>query len=219
MKTTVLFVFLGFLQALFCQTFQVEGKTLTSGSGQEIILRGINYPIIDDGNISLSNTSQYQHKIDQAAMTGANALRIPWYTDGTHWRDKQVPGTVSGYVSNGHLGGILAYCHEKGMIPVPEIHNATCSNDWNYFNNTVMSWRNSAVVLDLIENHKEYLIINLANEFGYVRWTGNQAAALSVFQKNYNSAIAGLRAQGVEVPIMVDAPDCGQSSTELLSIA
>lgn len=204
------------------QTLEVNGKILTTVSGQEITLRGINYPIIDEGNISLANAAQYQHKIDQAALTGANAIRIPWYTNGTHWRDDPqsgTPGTIAGYVNNGHLGNILAYCHAKGMIPILEIHNATCSNDWTLFNNTVMPWWTSQVVLDMIETHQEYLIINLANEFGYAQWTGNPTDAMTVFQGNYNAAIANLRSLGVNVPIMVDAPDCGQSSTQLLSVA
>ena len=118
--------FIGSLSFAQQATLEVDGKILTTVSGQQITLRGINYPVIDDGSISLSNTVQYQHKIDQAALTGANAMRIPWYTNGTHWRDVQTPGTISGYVNNGHLSSILAYCHSKGMIPILEIHNATC---------------------------------------------------------------------------------------------
>jgi len=200
-------------------TLQVTGKNLTTTSGQIVTLRGINYPIIDDGTISLSVLSQYRHKIDEAAKTGANVIRLPWYTDGTHWRDNITPGTINGYLTNGNLSDLLGYCHTKGMIPVLEIHNATCSNDWNYFNSTVMPWWKSAAVLSLIETHKAYLIINLANEFGQARWTANTATALNVFKANYNTAISQLRTLGVQVPIMVDAPDCGQSSTELLSVA
>ncbi|MFL9843663.1 cellulase family glycosylhydrolase [Flavobacterium rhizosphaerae] len=203
-------------------TLKVYGKNLKTVLWQDVVLRGINYPIIDDGNISLSNASQYQHKIDQAAMTGANCIRIPWYTDGQHWRDQMAPGTINGYVNNGHLSNITAYCIQKGMIPILEIHdpgNITCSNNWTYFNTTVSNWWKSQQILDLIEENKEYLIINLANEFGYANWTGNSAQALQVFKTNYNTLISTLRGLGVKVPIMVDAPDCGQSSTELLSIA
>ncbi|RZJ64688.1 MAG: T9SS type A sorting domain-containing protein [Flavobacterium sp.] len=204
------------------QTMRVNGQVLTTVSGQAITLRGINYPIIDQGEISLANPVAYQHKIDQAALTGANAIRLPWYTNGTHWRDNPDfggPNIVSGYVNNGHLSDIIGYCHLKGMIPILEIHNVTCSDNWTAFNNVVMPWWKSQVVLNLIEEHKEYLIINLANEFGTVRWTNNAAANLTTFKNNYNTAIASMRALGVNVPIMIDAPDCGQSSTELLSIA
>ncbi len=222
-----------FALSLFCaisacgqqQTLKVVGKNLTQTNGQTIVMRGINYPIIDDGSISLTNAAQYQHKIDEAAKTGANTIRIPWYTNETHWRDlpghphNGTPGTIMGYVNNGHLSNLIGYCRTKGMIPVLEIHNITCSNDWNAFNNVVMPWWKSPVILNLIETHKEYLVINLANEFGTARWTGNTAAGMNVFKNNYNTAVAQLRALNVKVPIMIDAPDCGQSSTELLAVA
>lgn len=207
------------------QTLKVVGKNLTMTSGETVVLRGINYPIIDDGSISLANTTQYRHKIDEAAKTGANAIRIPWYTDGTNWRDipghphNGTPGTVMGYVNNGHLSNLIGYCRTKGMIPILEIHNVTCTNDWNAFNNVVMPWWKSPVILNLIETHKEYLIINLANEFGNARWTGNTIAGMNVFRTNYNAAVSQLRALNVKVPIMIDAPDCGQSSSELLAVA
>lgn len=223
--------FLALLTVLTChsqqlqQTLKVVGKNLTTVSGQTIVLRGINYPIIDDGSISLTNAAEYQHKIDEAAKTGANAIRIPWYTDGTHWRDipgpptNGTPGTVMGYVNNGHLSNLIGYCHTKGMIPILEIHNLTCSGDWIEFNNTVMPWWKSQVILNLIEAHKGYLVINLANEFGQARWTGNTTNGMNVFKTNYNAAVSQLRALNVNVPIMIDAPDCAQSSTELLSAA
>lgn len=221
MKNTILLLLLAIAFSACAQqtTLKVTGKNLTTTSGQVLTLRGINYPIIDDGTISLSVMAQYRHKIDQAALTGANAIRLPWYTDGTHWRDANTPGTVSGYLTNGNLSDLLGYCHTKGMIPILEIHNITCSNTWSSFTNVAMAWWKSAAVLNLIESHKAYLIINLANEFGYARWSGNTATGLNTFKTNYNTAIADMRALGVKVPIMIDAPDCGQSSTELLSIA
>src|SRR5690606_24023105 len=44
-------------------------------------------------------------------------------------------------------------------------------------------------------------------------------AAMNTFKTNYNQIIANLRNEGVQVPIMIDAPDCGISSTQLLSVA
>lgn len=217
------FAFLGLhAQQPAQETLKVNGQILTTVSGAEIILRGINYPIIDDGDISLANAAQYEHKIDEAALTGANAIRIPWYTDGTHWRDNPDfggPGIVQGYVNDGHLSDLIGYCYTKGMIPILEIHNITCSNNWETFNNVVMPWWESETVLNIIEEHKEYIIINPANEFGYAMWAGNTAAAMTIFQNNYNAAISSLRSLGVDVPIMIDAPDCGQSSSELLSVS
>ena len=188
-------------------------------------MRGVNYPLINEGSISLSNAAQYQSYIDQVALTGANSIRIPWNTSGQHWRDRPqfgVAGTLNGYVNNGHLSNIIAYCITKGMIPVLSIHDEdfiTCKTDWNHFNTAVMSFWTSPAVINLINTNKSKIIINLANEFDKVRWTGNPVAALNTFKTNYNAAIATIRNAGITVPIMIDAPDCGQSSTELLSIA
>lgn len=189
-------------------------------------MRGVNYPLINQGNISLSNAASYQFYIDEVAKTGANTIRIPWYTNEQNWRDIPASGgtagTVNGYVVNGHLSNIIAYCITKGMTPILSIHDdsfTTCKTGWTHFNTAVMNFWNSQAVLNLIETNKAHIIINLANEFDYVRWTGNQTTALNTYRTNYNAAIATIRNAGVNVPIMIDAPDCGQSSTELLSFA
>lgn len=207
-------------------TMQVVGKNLTTASGQNFIMRGVNYPLINQGNISLSDAASYQFYIDEVAKTGANTIRIPWYTNGQNWRDIPASGgtagTVNSYVTNGHLSNIIAYCITKNMVPILSIHDdsfITCKTGWTHFNTAVMNFWTSPAVLNLIETNKAHIIINLANEFDYVRWTGNQTTALNTYRTNYNAAIATIRNAGVNVPIMIDAPDCGQSSTELLSIA
>ncbi len=202
-------------------TLQVVGKNLTSANGQTLIIRGVNYGLINQGDISLDDAAGYQNYIDEVANTGANAVRIPWYTDGQNWRD--IPGTVDGYVTNGHLSNIIAYCISKKMIPILSIHDdsyITCKDNWAYFNSTVMDFWTDPDVLALIEANKAYLIINLANEFDKVRWgTDPLATELNTFKTNYSAAVTTLRQAGVHVPIIIDAPDCGQSSTELLSVA
>ena len=227
--TFLLIIVISAFQAVSQQnTLQVVGKNLTLINGQSLILRGVNYGLINQGDISLADAAGYQGYIDEVANTGANAIRIPWYTDGQNWRDipgppsNGTPGTVDGYVTNGHLSNIIAYCISKKMIPILSIHDdsyITCKDNWGYFNSTVMDFWTDPDVLALIEANKSHLIINLANEFDFVRWTGSPASELTVFKTNYTAAVATLRQAGVNVPIMIDAPDCGQSSTELLSIA
>lgn len=225
-KKLFLFFLVFQLIATAQSTMKVVGRNLTTPAGQTVVLRGVNYPIINEGSISLSNPVQYQAYINQVALTGANAIRIPWYTNGQSWRDQSAsggtPGTVNGYVTNGHLNNMVAYCISKNMIPILSIHDdtyITCHTDWNHFNTAVMNFWTSPAVLNLIENNKARIIINLANEFDFVRWAKNQTNALNNFKNNYNAAINTLRKAGITVPIMIDAPDCGQSSTELLSIA
>ena len=79
------------------ETLHVVGKELFLANGEKIILRGINYPTIDAGRID--NTVAIHHQIDEAAKTGANAIRFPWYTNGKHFWDGNAggPGTVDGW--------------------------------------------------------------------------------------------------------------------------
>ena len=223
MKTKTLFFILAlYTLQNYSQTLHVEGKDLITTTGQNIVLRGINYPIIDEGLTTLRNPAQYQYKIQEAAKTGANAIRLPWYTDGTHFMDilpYGQPGTVQSLIDDGTLSALIGYCHQQGMIPILEIHDATCSNDYNYFNTVVVPWWQQPAILNIIEQHKAYLIVNIANEFGFAGYTGNAPAALQVFKNNYIQAVTALRNSGIQVPLMIDAPDCGTSSSELLTVA
>lgn len=54
------------------------------------------------------------------------------------------------------------------------------------------------------------LLINLANELGNYRWTDNPASALASFKNAYKTAIASIR-EHLQIPIAIDAPDCGSS--------
>lgn len=225
MKKLIFFCLIFIQTVAFSQqtTLKVVGKNLTLTNGQNIILRGVNYPFIDDGALDMTNPVSYKSRIDELAKTGANCIRIMWYTDGSHWRDRPAdggtPGTMNGYVNNGHLNNAVAYCITKNMIPILEIHNLTGSDDWVAFENKAMNFWRSPAIRTLIENNKSKIIINLANEFGYILWTPNPAAASIIFKNNYNAAIASLRNLNINVPIMIDAPEYGTSSTELLSIA
>lgn len=203
-------------------TITVSGKNLLLANKKQVILRGINYPIIDEGLATLGNPTRYKFKIDEAAKTGANAIRIQWYTNGTHWLDEPGqagPGTVDNLLNNGTLSDIIGYCYQKGMIPILVVQNTVCKSDWDYFNNVAVAWWKQPVVLDLIDKHKEYLIANIACEFGNVIWTDNHPAALEVFKTNYIQAVQHLRNAGIKIPFMIDAPDCGTSSSELLKVA
>ncbi|QAA81050.1 hypothetical protein EI546_04610 [Aequorivita sp. H23M31] len=202
-------------------TLHVSGKDLMLPNDEKIILRGINYPIIDAYEIGYPDVIHYL--LDEASKTGANCIRFPWYTNGKHFWDGPLghPGLVDSWVADGSLKDMLAYSHQKGMIPILELHDPgyiTCTNDWNYFNTVVADWWKSENVRTLIEQTQEYLIINLANEFGHVRF-GADPNALNTFKSNYIQLILSLRNLGIKVPIMIDAPDCGTSSSELLSIA
>jgi len=206
--------------ASHAQFMQVDGKFLKDVSGNKTILRGINYPIMDDGSVDLNSPASYQPKIDEFAKTGANCIRIPWNTDGVHWRDQPgsggAAGTMQGYIDNGKLGALIDYCYTKNLVVILEIHDLTCANDWAGFNNIVADFWLNENVLDLINTHQSGLILNIANEFGY---DGDWGGDINIFKTQYISAIEAIRDAGIQVPIMIDAPDCGMASSSLVSIA
>lgn len=211
----------------FAQTeLHVDGRALKKPDGTTVVLRGVNSGLAEDGNYDLSDLNSCKNYIDQIAMSGANTIRFTWYTDGVSWRDggagiyNKGNGTVmSNYITNGHLSNIFSYCKTKGIIPVFAIHDLTCSNDWAYFNADLKNWWTSAKVVSLINAHKDHIIINIANEFGTVRWNGGNASDFNTFKTNYGTTISALRTAGVKVPLMIDAPDCGQSISELMAMS
>lgn len=217
---TLVPIFLLCFTMTHAQHMQVTGKFLEDASGNKTILRGVNYPIMDDGNVDLNDPATYQSKIDEFAKTGANCIRIPWNTDGVHWRDQPehggVAGTMQGYIHNDKLGDFIAYCYEKNLVVVLEIHDITCQNDWLAFDNIVANFWLENEVLQLINTYSSKLILNIVNEFGYDNdWGGD----MLTFKSKYITAIQDMRSAGIEVPIMIDAPNCGVASSSLVGIA
>lgn len=234
MKPLLLYSLIQLIAYCGLAQLEVNGSSLTFND-QEIILRGINVGICEDGTIDLSNTTQVYAYIDEIAMTGANSLRFTWYTDGVSWRDggqyvngdpnpqacyHKGNGTVMrDYLDDGHLSAIFTYCRSKNMIPILSIHDLTCLNDWNYFANDLTDWWTKPSVLNFLEEHKNYMILNVANEFGHINYQGGGLPHFNQFQSAYSTFISTMRNAGVTVPIMIDAPDCGQSSSELIAMS
>ncbi len=202
------------------QNMTVSGKILKDVNGNEVTLRGMNFPIMDVGSVNLNTPSTYTYLIDEFVKTGSNVIRIPWNTNGVHWRDKPAsggtPGTMDGYIANGKLGAFIDYCFSKNIFVILEIHDLTCNNNWTAFNNTIVPFWTSPNVVNLINTHKSKLIVNIANEFGYdSNWGGNN----TTFKTNYINAVSTLRNAGISVPIMIDAANCGMASSSLVSIS
>jgi mannan endo-1,4-beta-mannosidase len=181
----------------FLGTLYTQGRYLYDSSGQKIILRGINLPLLDDWNFPQSN------KLSELAKTGANAVRIQWY--------KNYGNASRPAYSVQDLDNILIQSSAKGIIPILGLWDATCQSNANLVNTQLMSWWTSPDVVAVLKKHQQHLIINLANELGFYRWTGNSTTALNSFKTAYKTAITSIRAQGLHAPIMIDAPDCGTS--------
>lgn len=177
-------------------TFYTEGRYLYNRFGENIILNGINLPILDDWNFPQSD------KLAELKKTGANAVRIQWY------KDYGQPNRPSYSISD--LDNVLTRCRKSRIIPIVVLADLTCNSDPQFLNTQLIPWWTQNDVLKVLKKHESYLIINLAGELGLYRWTDNQQAALNSFKNAYKSAISSIR-QYLHLPIMIDAPDCGTS--------
>ncbi|MFM6157339.1 MAG: cellulase family glycosylhydrolase, partial [Sphaerospermopsis kisseleviana] len=157
---------------------------------------GVNLPLLDDWNFPRTD------KLAELAKTGANAVRIQWYKN---YGQSSRPG-----YSIKDLDNFLGKCKASQIIPILGLWDITCNSDVNLLNTRLIPWWTSDPVLNVLKKHQKYLIINLANELGFYRWTNNSTVALNNFKNSYKTATTKIR-QHLHLPIMIDAPDCGTS--------
>lgn len=192
--------------------FYVRGRFLYDNNRRRVILRGINLPLLDDWNFPGSD------KLDELAQTGANAVRIQWYKN--YNNPARPPESLPG-ISD--LDAFLDKCRENSLIPIVELHDWTCQDFTEPVNMQLIElidWWTRPDVVEVLKRHERYLIINLANELGRYRFRprAQQATALDRFKNAYKEAITSIRDEGLRMPIMIDAPDCGQSINAFVSI-
>jgi mannan endo-1,4-beta-mannosidase len=178
-----------------------SGKYILGPCNDTLALRGVNYAPYNWG-YTLSDL-----KMDQVAMSGANAVRIPWY------QNNAAP-VYGNYVA---LDSAISKCIQQDMIPVLEIHDFTCGN-----NSTTLitgaAWWTSSNVLPILQKYKHSLIVNIANEALQVNWAGNPTTALASYKSTYETIITNLRnTAGFDFPLMIDAPDCGTNSDAFIT--
>jgi mannan endo-1,4-beta-mannosidase len=186
-------------------TFYVEGRQLCDPTGARVILRGINLQLLDDWDFPPGD------KFDEFVQTGANAVRIMWRI--------KYPGRPAYGPAN--LDAFLTKCKANHVIPILGLWDATCSGDLDALANEIVPWWISDDVIAVLNKHKQYLIINPANELGEYEWAGGdqqaKAAALDRFKEAYKAALTRLR-EKLHMPVMIDAPDCGSSIHACLAI-
>ncbi len=179
---------------------QIAGRNLIGTCGDTITLKGINYAPYNWGY------SASENYFDEIARTGANCVRLVWYKN-----------SVSAIYNNlSYLDSALARCVRAGMLPILELHDATCSG--NMANVTALLPFYTSVSFKALElKYRQHLIVNIANEAGYYAWSSNPANALQTYKTTYQNAITTLRNNGLQVPLMIDAPDCGANSDAIVN--
>jgi mannan endo-1,4-beta-mannosidase len=182
-------------------TIQTSGRYIIGVCGDTIMLRGVNYAPYNWGYDSS------QHRFNEIAQTGGNAVRIPWYAN-----------NPAPYYTDALLDSALGMCIRSKMIPILELHDLSCDPNTADVD-TLVTWYTTPARLAIFAKYQSSLIIDFANELGYVNWAGNTATAQQAYITAYDSAIHVMRRAGVMIPLMIDAPDCGTSIDILGNVA
>ena len=177
------------------ETFQVQGNHLTDPCGETIILKGVNKMSVFDNEDPYG--SAYFSEI---AKTKANSVRIVWQT---------VYG--NGDPSNkSQLDSLIKNCIKAKMIPIVEIHDATCN--WANLDLVIDYWMLPEMVT-LVKKYEHALLVNIANEAGDYTVTADE------FVAKYKEAITLFRNAGIRAPLIIDAPDCGKNLELIVPVA
>lgn len=188
------------------KTLKTINKNIIGPCNDSIILRGINYAIYNWG------WSPNENYISEIAKTGANCVRINWYKNG----GAQTPTNT--YNDPKNLDSALSISIRHKMIPILSLHDETCKNSTNNLSQLVQ-WFTRPLILNVLKKHQHSLIINVANEALFINWSSNKNQARLDFKQLYKNAIDSLRNVGLKCPLMIDAPDCGQSLNELANLS
>ncbi|MCE7059606.1 cellulase family glycosylhydrolase [Dyadobacter sp. CY343] len=187
-------------------TIHSQGRNILGPCDGQFIPMGVNYSLADDwefpANINGDPTNVNDELSAEIIKANPNTVRIQWYANRqSGWKAYSVAD----------LDVVVTRFRKAGIVSVIELHDVTCSNDYSKFNTVVLPWWKQQEVLDLVNKHRGFVIVNVANEFGNVKWASNQTNAYTTWLDHYKNVISELRTAGIEVPIMIDAPDCGQS--------
>ncbi|WP_276374545.1 cellulase family glycosylhydrolase [Chryseolinea sp. H1M3-3] len=176
-------------------TFKVVGTKLTDPCGETVILKGVNKMSVFD-----ENDPYGRNYFPEIAKTNSNCVRIVWqatYSNGT-------PSSLN------QLDSLIKNCIKHQMIPMVEMHDATCN--WNALNNVVNYWTQPQVI-QIVQRYEHALLVNIANEAGDDNVTQQQ------FVSGYQSAITTLRNAGIRTPLIIDAKGCGKDLDVLVPTA
>jgi mannan endo-1,4-beta-mannosidase len=178
---------LSFSAAITHPGFYTDGKSILSPCGEKVLLRGVNKMTVW--------TDKAGACFPEIAKTGANCVRIVWNTK---------DGTMD------ELDRAITACIKEKMIPIIELHDATCKWDMKLMDLITNYWTDKKMV-SIIQKHEKYLMINYGNEIG--DWSVSSDDYTAV----YSAIIKKMRKSGIKVPIILDTPKCGQDTNVFYS--
>lgn len=210
MKRIVLFIAF-VLSAYVSHTqnvFSTNNNQIIDVCGQVFIPRGVNYSLADDWNFP-GNLNNGKELSNQIALANPNTVRIQWYVD--YGQPSRPALTLEG------LDSVISRFARNNIVSILELHDFThIHTDTTAFNDQLLNWWLSPEILNLIDKHKSHLFLNVANEYGPALYPApnytlnpNYDTEVATWVTHYKNIISALRNGGIQVPIVIDAPNYG----------
>lgn len=120
----------------------------------------------------------------EIAKSGANVVRISWLMEG----------------SAAELDIVLQNAIRNQLIPMVDLHDAI--GKWKRLPELVDYWVRPDIV-EVLNRYQSFVLVNIANEIA-------PTVASSEFIARYSEAVTRMRAAGLHMPLVIDAPELGQ---------
>jgi mannan endo-1,4-beta-mannosidase len=169
--------------------FYTQSGKLYDAYGAQFVIRGVN-----NAHIYFDTSARYLawQALDNIAVYNTNAIRVVWDTTG----------------SAALLAEVLFRVVELKMVPIVELHDVTGSQDAARLLD-MARYYTGAEVKQVLTDFREYLLVNIANEWS---GQGNYASA-------YQAAITQLRNGGVNHVLVIDGSGFGQDASSIFNNA
>jgi mannan endo-1,4-beta-mannosidase len=164
----------------------VEGRYLHDVCGDVFIPIGVNEMVV--WSYDRTGASIFP----EIKKTGANTARFAW-TSGIFEPTSATPSELDRAIGN---------CIASRMVAMPEIHDI--NRDITDVP-LVVDWWTQPELLEIIQKHERFLLINIANG------AGNDDVSEQLFVAIYRDAIERIRDAGVRVPLVIDASGYGKN--------
>ncbi len=169
--------------------FTLNGK-IYNPDGSEFLMRGVSQPHY------WGNETFNLNSISGIAKTHANIVRV--VMSNAEWQNQSRTPDKKRALVERYIAA--------GLIPMVEQHDGTCVESEDILQFITDVWTDPQNVAWLNE-YEEYVILNIANEWGP---RGHTFADYAAWRDAYKRSIERLRDAGINNMLVIDAPDCGQ---------
>jgi|GEM_PF-686631 len=201
-------------------TFTTSGKQILDPCGNAFIPKGLNYSLADDwdfpNNLNSGSGFENAELSSEIIKANPNTVRIQWYAH-------RQAGWAAYDISD--LDSVISRFSRADIVSVLELHDMTGMFDSAAFVTTILDWWTSPEVVSLLNKHESHIILNIANEYGPVKYPASLNYQLDPqydskilkWVNHMTTAIRTLRDADITVPIMIDAPNWGHAVEVLLA--